>query len=174
MSMTSHDERERTISRWCHRGQRLPFLRSPHWPSRVVLHRHVHWGMVDIRVKCVKEVVARMNLQPPTHSVWPGPMIQKWNASAVAITLEKPFGGGRDALGNATLLHQNIVASSLPGTVYIFTPSHSKASPGFRKIVQPRPAIDITFCSRAALIDGSGQVCEDCKTTCFKLWHGQY
>ena len=39
-------------------------------------------------------------------------------ASAVAIAVEKPLGGGRHFLGDATQLHQSIIASSLPGTVY--------------------------------------------------------
>ena len=40
-------------------------------------------------------------------------------ASAVAIAVEKPFSGGHDSLGDATQLHQSIIASGLRGPVYI-------------------------------------------------------
>ena len=39
-------------------------------------------------------------------------------ASAVAIAVEGPLGGGRDSVGDATQLHQSIIASGLPGTVH--------------------------------------------------------
>ena len=48
-----------------------------------------------------------------------GPTMQTGMASAIAIAVEKPFGGSRDSMGDATRLHQSIIASGPPGTVYI-------------------------------------------------------
>ena len=35
----------------------------------------------------------------------------------VATAVGRPFGGGRDSLGDATQLHQSVIASDLPGKV---------------------------------------------------------
>merc|ERR1712064_120570 len=41
--------------------------------------------------------------------------VQNWGGgSKLQIAVEKPFGGGRDSLGDATQLHESIVASGLP------------------------------------------------------------
>ena len=40
--------------------------------------------------------IAYMNLRPKTHSEW---------SSAIAIAVEKPFGGCRDSMGDVTQLH---------------------------------------------------------------------
>ena len=65
------------------------------------------------------------------------------------IALEKPFGGGRDSLGDATRLHQSIIASglledSLHLTHHWLSFFMNKHLPDFRKIVQPRLGIDFS------------------------------
>ena len=94
----------------------------------------------------VKEVIAYMNLPPYTYSEWSGPVVPNWIASAVAIAAEKPFGGGRDALGNATHLHQSIIASGngIHLSDHWLSYSMDTHLPHFRKIVLPRLDIDYT------------------------------
>ena len=41
-------------------------------------------------------------------------MVRSGMASAIAIAIEKPFGGGRHSMGDATQLHHSIVATELP------------------------------------------------------------
>ena len=49
----------------------------------------------------------------------PDPAMQNGMALAIAIAVDKQFGGSRDSLGVAAQLHHSIVASSLSRTVYI-------------------------------------------------------
>lgn len=127
-----------------------------------------------------QEVIAYMNLPPYAYSEWSGPMVQNWGGgSKLQIAVEKPFGGGRDSLGDATQLHESIVASGLPEDSLHLTDHWlsffmNKHLPDFRKIVQPRLGIDFStkdiqkivvteyeergFGGRGAFIDGLGQV----------------
>ena len=127
-----------------------------------------------------QEVIAYMNFPPYAYYEWSGPLVQNWGGgSKLQIALEKPFGGGRDSLGDATQLHQSIIASGLPEDSLHLTDHWlsffmNKHLPDFRKIVQPRLGIDFSskdiqkivvteyeereFGGRGAFIDGLGQV----------------
>ena len=102
-----------------------------------------------------QEVIAYMNFLPYTCSEW---------SSAVAIVVEKPFGGGRKAVGNATQLHQaslrQVFRKQIHLTDHWLSYTMKKHVPDVRKIAQQRLDIEFMqkFEKRGAFIDGSDQV----------------
>merc|ERR1719393_1108311 len=107
-------------------------------------------------------------------------MVQYWGGgSKLQIAFEKPFGGGRDSLQDATDLHKNILGSGLAAENFHLTDHWlsffmNKHLPAFQKIVVPRLGLDWStkgiqkivvteyeergFGGRGAFIDGLGQV----------------
>lgn len=125
-------------------------------------------------------VIAYMSVPPGAYKEWTGAMVKFWGGGAkVHIACEKPFGGGRDSLKDATDLHQDIISSGLSEDNFHLTDHWlsffmNENLPAFRKIVQPRLGIEFSgkdiervvvteyeergFGGRGAFIDGLGQV----------------
>jgi len=126
------------------------------------------------------EVISYMSVPPYAYKEWANAMVKYWGGGTkVQIAFEKPFGGGRDSLQDATDLHQNIIDSGLSEDNFHLTDHWlsffmNSNLPVFRKIVQPRLDIDWSskgiekivvteyeergFGGRGAFIDGLGQV----------------
>jgi len=126
------------------------------------------------------EVISYMNLPPAAYAQWSGPMVQHWGGGQkMQIAVEKPFGGGRDSLEDATALHKSIIDSGLPQSNLHLTDHWlsffmNKNLGAFRKIVAPLLGIEFSgkdiekivvteyeergFGGRGAFIDDLGQV----------------
>jgi glucose-6-phosphate 1-dehydrogenase len=126
------------------------------------------------------EVIAYMSTPPSAYQDWADCMVQYWGGgSKLQIAFEKPFGGGRDSLQDATDLHKNILGSGLAADNFHLTDHWlsffmNKHLPAFQKIVQPRLGVSWSaegigkivvteyeqrgFGGRGQFIDGLGQV----------------
>jgi len=126
------------------------------------------------------EVISYMSVPPSAYKDWANAMVKYWGGGKkVHIAFEKPFGGGRNSLQDATDLHANIIASGLTEENFHLTDHWlsffmNQHLAYFRKIVQPRLGIDWSakdierivvteyeergFGGRGAFIDGLGQV----------------
>lgn len=61
------------------------------------------------------EVITYMSVPPSAFKDWTEAMVLHWGGgSKVHVAFEKPFGGGRDSLKDATDLHASIIAAGLP------------------------------------------------------------
>jgi len=125
-------------------------------------------------------VISYMSVPPSAYKEWTEAMVKYWGGGAkVHIACEKPFGGGRDSLQDATDLHKDIINSGLLEDNFHLTDHWlsffmNENLPAFRKIVQPRLGIEFSakdiekivvteyeergFGGRGAFIDGLGQV----------------
>jgi len=126
------------------------------------------------------EVIAYMSLPPYAYQEWTQAMVQYWGGGdKLQLAFEKPFGGGRDSLKDATDLHSQILDSGLPESHFHLTDHWlsffmNANLPTFREVLQPRLGIDFSnkdierivvteyeergFGGRGAFIDGLGQV----------------
>jgi glucose-6-phosphate 1-dehydrogenase len=125
-------------------------------------------------------VISYMSVPPRAYQEWADAMVKYWGGGQkLHVAFEKPFGGGRDSLKDASDLHANIIASGLPESNFHLTDHWlsffmNQNLKEFRKIVQPQLGIDWStkdiqrivvteyeergFGGRGAFIDGLGQV----------------
>jgi len=131
-------------------------------------------------LKAYDSITSYMSVPPYAYKEWADAMVKYWGGGEkVHIGFEKPFGGGRDSLQDATDLHASIIASGLAESNFhltdhwlsFFMNAHLS---DFRKILTPRLGIDWStkdiekivvteyeergFGGRGAFIDGLGQV----------------
>merc|ERR1712232_438919 len=130
--------------------------------------------------KAYDEVISYMSVPPSAYKDWANAMVKYWGGGKkVHIGFEKPFGGGRNSLQDATDLHADIIASGLAETNFHLTDHWlsffmNQHMSDFRQIVAPRLGIEWStrdierivvteyeergFGGRGAFIDGLGQV----------------
>jgi glucose-6-phosphate 1-dehydrogenase len=126
------------------------------------------------------EIIPYMSVPPRAYKEWAAAMVVYWGGGKkLHMGFEKPFGGGRDSLGDATALHGDIIASGVAEDNFHLTDHWlsffmNENLPTFRKIVQPLLGIDWSakdierivvteyeergFGGRGSFIDGLGQV----------------
>ena len=73
----------------------------------------------DTLWQSVKEIIAYMTLPPCKYTRWSGPMVQNWRGVSRCSRRGESHLAEVVTLWETQQLHQNIIASRLPGTVYM-------------------------------------------------------
>jgi len=131
-------------------------------------------------LKAYDEIIPYMSVPPSAYKEWSDAMVKYWGGGEkLHIAFEKPFGSGRDSLGNAISLHASILASGLAADHFHLVDHWlsffmNQNLPRFQTILEAQLGIewsnkDISkivvteyeergFGGRGSFIDGLGQV----------------